>query len=59
MSQSASFPRDSNRIEFNCLGTIFIIREASLNRFPHTLLGLLIRVGSLLFIDLSLFLCVI
>ena len=28
-----------NLIEFNCLGTIFIIREISLNRFPDTLLG--------------------
>ncbi|UJR34055.1 hypothetical protein I4U23_021466 [Adineta vaga] len=29
----------SNLIEFNCLGTIFLIRETSLNRFPNTLLG--------------------
>lgn len=26
-------------IEFNCLGTLFLIRESSLNRFPDTLLG--------------------
>ncbi|CAF3293181.1 unnamed protein product [Rotaria sp. Silwood2] len=29
----------NNLIEFNCLGTIFLIRETSLNRFPDTLLG--------------------
>lgn len=29
----------SDLIEFNCLGTLFIIRESSLNRFPDTLLG--------------------
>jgi hypothetical protein len=31
--------KDHNLIEFNCLGTIFLIRESSLNRFPNTLLG--------------------
>ncbi|CAF3996382.1 unnamed protein product [Adineta steineri] len=29
----------SNLIEINCLGTIFLIRKTSLNRFPNTLLG--------------------
>lgn len=32
---------NSSLIEFNCLGTLFIVREASLNRFPSTLLGCL------------------
>ncbi|CAF3510378.1 unnamed protein product [Rotaria sp. Silwood1] len=31
--------KTNNLIEFNCLGTIFLIRETSLNRFPNTLLG--------------------
>ena len=31
--------QQSDLIEFNCLGTLFIIRESSLNRFPDTLLG--------------------
>ena len=34
-----SLPKDSDLLEFNCLGTIFVIRQASLQRFPNTLLG--------------------
>ena len=37
-----SLPNQPDLIELNCLGTIFIIRESSLNRFPNTLLGSLL-----------------